>query len=337
MRPRKRDRHLPACVFLRSGSYYYVKSGKWRRLGSDLQSALEEYGRIVTLSDDSMPDMIDKAMPAIVRGVKESTEKQYRYAAGLLADGFAEFAPAQVRPSDIIKMLDAFSDTPATAQRLLVVLRKAFQWALERDMVPANPCVGVKRPIVAKRDRLIGRGEYDAIYAEASPRLRCIIDVCRLTGQRAGDVLAITRSQLEANGIRFVQQKTGTELIVAWSPELRAAIERAKALSGDLVPMLLFHGRGGRPIAHTNFWREFKAAAARAGVDDVRPHDLRALAATEAHAQGLDATALLGHKSARTTEVYLRDKTPKTAQPPTFKAPSIGKKAVPIGKKAAKR
>lgn len=50
----------------------------------------------------------------------------------------------------------------------------------------------------------------------------------------------------------------------------------------------------------------------------MRPHDLRALAATEAQARGLDPGALLGHESARTTEVYLRDRTRKVAISPSY-------------------
>jgi integrase len=318
VKPRKADRHLPACVYHRHGAYYYVKAGEWRRLGADLQTALAEYARIIAMPDESMAKLIDRAMPTIIENKAPATVTQYLYAARLLSEGFAEFAPHDVRTSDVVKMLDAYRDSPATAQRLLGVLKAVFAWACERDIVPVNPCVAARRPPPLRRDRLIARGEYDAIYAQASPRLQTIMDLCRLTGQRIGDVLSIQRAQLEDGGIRFRQQKTGTELVVAWTPELRAVVERAKSLAGPVAGLTLYATRGGKALNHANTWREFKLAAARAGVENVRPHDLRALAATEAHAQGLDATALLGHKSARTTEIYLRDKTPKTVTPPTY-------------------
>lgn len=337
MRPRKRDRHLPACVYHRHGAYYYVKAGKWRLLARDLHGALAEYARIADISGNSMPELIERAMPSILASVKEATAVQYRYAARLLSEGFAEFRPGDVKSSDVVKMLDEFRDSPATAQRLLVVLKAVFRWALERDEVSRNPCIGVQRPPPLKRDRLITRAEYDAIRAKAPPRLQCIMDLCRLTGQRIGDVLGITRAQLEQTGIRFVQQKTGTELVVAWTPELRAVVDRAKSLTGNLAPMTLFYSRGGGAPAYERVWRGFQSAARQAGIEDVRPHDLRALAATEAHAQGLDATALLGHKSARTTEVYLRDKTPKTVTPPTFKGPSIGQTPGVLDRKSRRR
>lgn len=321
MRPRKRDRHLPACVYHRHGAYYYVTGGKWRRLGATLPIALAEYARIIRVPGDSMASLIERALPSITRDVAPSTAKQYRYAARVLAGTFPEFRPGDVRPSDIVRMLDDWQDSPATGQRLLVVLKAVFAWALMRDEVTSNPASDVKRPPPLKRDRLITAGEYAAIREKATPRLQAIMDICRLTGQRIGDVLSLRRAQLEDGGIRFVQQKTGQELVVAWTPELRAAVGRAKAITGNLAPLTLFYSRGGHPPDYQQVWRAFKLAASRAGVEDVRPHDLRALAATEAHRQGLDASALLGHKSTRTTEVYLRDRTPKTATPPTFDAP----------------
>ena len=327
MRPRKTDRHLPACVYCRRGAYYYVHGGKWRPIGRDLPTALAEYARIVALPGDGMPKLIDQALPAITRDVAESTAKQYRYSARLLSKGFAEFRPHDVRTSDVVKMLDRYAGSPATAQRLLVVLNLVFRWACERDIVAVNPCTAATRPPPLRRDRLITRGEYDAIYAKAPPRLQCIMDLCRITGQRIGDVLSIRRAQLEDAGIRFVQQKTGHELVVAWSPELRSVVARAKALTGNLRPLTLFYGRGGKPPQYEQVWRAFKLSASRAGVDDVRPHDLRALAATEAAAQGLDASALLGHKSTRTTEIYLRDKTPKLVTPPAFAPKKARRKA----------
>jgi integrase len=82
---------------------------------------------------------------------------------------------------------------------------------------------------------------------------------------------------------------------------------------------MLFTSRDGEPLAHQNVWREWKAAAARAGVRDVTLHDLRALAATEAGRQGLDPQALLGHTDARTTRIYLRSREVPVVTPPTMK------------------
>lgn len=324
MRPRKHDRHLPACVYQRGGSYYYVKRGKWRLIGRDLASALHEYARIVAQPTEGMPAIIEAALPAITSGKSESTQTQYRSAARKLQETLAEFRPGQVRHGDVVQLLDAYAHTPAVANRLLVVLRLVFRWALDRGLVAADPCVSVKRLRQPTRDRLLTPGEYEAIRSQATPRLQVIMDLCYLTGQRIGDVLAIKRADLAEAGIHFTQQKTGKRLVVAWTPELRDAVTRAKALTGNLSPMTLFYTRGGGTPNHQNVWRAFKSAAKKAGVRNVTLHDLRAMAGTDADAQGLDATALLGHTDRRTTQIYLRDKSPKVVSGPATRPRKAG-------------
>lgn len=40
MRPRKTDLELPKCVYFRSGTYYYVKDGKWNSIGKEINDAV---------------------------------------------------------------------------------------------------------------------------------------------------------------------------------------------------------------------------------------------------------------------------------------------------------
>jgi len=275
MRPRKADRHLPSCVFEKHGAFYYIKKGKWTRLGGDLHTALVEYARIVALPENGMGALIDKALPSITAKVSESTRKQYLFSARRLQSIFAEFRADQVKHGDIVRMLDAFVGQPAVGNRLLTVLRLTFQWAMDREIVEQNPCVSVKRLTQGKRDRLITLDEFAAIYKHCAPWLQCVLDLCYLTGQRIGDVLTIERANLREDGIYFRQQKTGKQLIIGWTPELRDAVERAKQTTGVVKNMTyLVAGRGGMLRAHSNVWKSFKTAAKKAGVEDVTLHDL---------------------------------------------------------------
>lgn len=298
-----------------------MKGGQWRRLGADLQGALYEYARIVSIPTEGMPALIDKALPHILAGRAPATDVQYRYSARLLAEVFAEYRPEQVRHGDIVQMMDAYSHKVGTANRMLTVLKLVFQWAMDRELVQQNPCLSVKRLKQTPRERLIKGKEYQAIYANAAPWLQIVMDLCYLTGQRIGDVLKIERQHLLEEGIFIQQQKTGKRLVVGWTPDLRAVIERAKALPGAVAAMrYVIAGRAGRMRLHSNVWRAFKTAAEKAGVVDVTLHDLRAMAGTETDRQGNDPSALLGHTDRRTTQIYLRDKTAKVVTGPSKKA-----------------
>lgn len=321
MRPRKTDRHLPACVYEKHGAFYYVKKGKWTRLGGDLNTALHEYARIAALPTDGLAALIDKALPHITENVASSTKKQYIDMARKLQSIFAEFRADQVRHGDIVQMQDAFKHSPAVGNRLLTVLKLTYQWAMDRELVESNPCVSVKRLKQNTRDRLISAKEYTAIYEHCNPWLQIIMDMLYLTGQRIGDVLKIERRHLLDDGIYFEQQKTGKQLIVGWTPDLRAVVERAKAAPcGVAAIQYLLAGRGGKIRAHANVWTAFKTAAKKGGVSNATLHDLRAMSGTDADNQGIDPMKLLGHTDRRTTDIYLRDRTPKVVSGPQKKA-----------------
>lgn len=307
-------------MYEKHGAFYLVKQGKWTRLGGDLHTALMEYARTVAKPADGVPDLIDKALPALVADVAPSTATQYAYSARLLKELFAEFRPGQVRHGDVVQMMDGFKDRVAIANRMLTVLRLVYRWALDRQIVETDPTVSVKRHKQTARDRLITPREFAAIHAECAPWLQCVLDLCYLTGQRIGDVLTIERAHLGADGIYFKQQKTGKRLVVAWTPELREAVKRAEDQTGQVINMTyLIAGRGGRLRAHSNVWKSFKLAASKAGVENVTLHDLRAMSGTDVDRQGGNATELLGHTDRRTTAIYLRDKSPKLVSGPRKK------------------
>jgi integrase len=323
MRKRTKDRHLPPCVYWKHGAYWLVRKGKWTRLGAELPAAMAAYAVAIQPQQDNMPALITKALPAVLKGLAPSTVAQYTRCATLLSTALIEFRPEQVTHGIIVKLLDGFADRQAIANRMLTVLRMVFRWALDRELVASDPTISVKRFTQTARDRLIEPAEYQAIYGQAAPWLQVVMDLCYLTGQRIGDVLTIERAHLRDEGIYFRQQKTDKQLVVAWSPQLRAVIARARTLDdGARSTVYVLSTRRGSPRLHANVWRAFKAAAKRAGVADVTLHDLRALAGTDAKRQGLDPTALLGHTSARTTASYLRDRSPAVVSGPRKKRPA---------------
>ena len=118
----------------------------------------------------------------------------------------------------------------------------------------------------------------------------------------------------------FEQRKTGARLTVRWSPELRAVVERAKGLHGNVRALTLLHARRGKAVDYRTTRDQWERACEAAGVTDAHLHDLRAYALTRAKQQGLDATALAGHTSAAMTRRYLRDR-----EIPLVDGPSIGR------------
>ncbi len=319
MRPRKKDRHLPACMYQKHGAYYLVRNGKWERLGTDLQDVLLVYAkRIAAGKQGGMPGLIDRALAHHRKTISENTAKQYDIAAERLKTIFAEFEPHQVLPKHVAAVKMQLASTPNMCNRILSFLRIVFGYALEWQEVDSNPCTGISRHAEARRDRYITDREFGALLNAASPYIRSILEMCYLTGQRIGDVIAIRLADITEEGVAFTQEKTGAKLIVAMTPDLKAVIDNAKALPRKVRTLTLFCSRTGKPVSYATVKMAFRVLREKTGIADVTIHDIRAKSLTDADREGKNAQTLGGHTDARMTARYLRGRLPKIAQAPTM-------------------
>jgi integrase len=327
-RPRKSKGPFPPCFYPKHGAFYLVRKNQWTRLGSDLSLALAEYGRLMQgPKQGGMQKLIDEVLVAAKPKLAKSTAAQYTYAATILKRKLAQFEPQEVRAKHVAAIKQSLADTPNMANRVVSVLRLVFNHAVEQQLVDTNPCTGVARLPEAKRQRLLTEEEWCAIHAAAGPRLRIIMQLQYLTGQRINDVLSIRRDQLTDDGIEFQQQKTRAKLLVRWSPDLRATVAEAKALSADNPALTLLRGRFGGAPDYRSVLLQWNEACAAAGVKDARLNDGRAMSATTAKRQGKNAQALLGHASATMTARYLRDRDTPHVEGPNFRqALDVGQK-----------
>lgn len=317
-RPRKHDRHLPPYVYRRRGVYYLESCKPAIRLGADLATALAEYSRLGGEPAQGIAALVKKAFPVITASVSPATKKSYRHACNKIAYMLADTPVEEIRQRHIEDLKMKLVKTPNMANRCLTVAKMVFQYAVGQQMIDQNPALGIEGYKEKKRERLISPTEYRAIYAAAKPRLRVLMDLRYLTGQRGEDLLAKKPEDVTAEGIYFKQSKTGARLLVRWSPELKEAVERARTLFGNVRSLTLLQGRPGRRYAYRTAFRDWQEACKDAGVEDANLQDIRAMSGTAAEAQGLDPTALLGHKNAAMTQRYLRDKQVPVVAGPSF-------------------
>jgi integrase len=320
-RPRKKDRDLPQCMYRKHGAFWYVKGGKWTRLGTVYRTAMEAYTSLVEAPAGGMAKLIDDGLEYIRPGLSKATYRQYTGAAKKLKKAFLEFAPEQVKQRHVTKFKVSYRRIPNMTNRCLSLLRQVFDYALEIEYpgIDANPAIGVKRLPEKKRDRLIGWAEYEAIYAAAGPRLQVITDLCILTGQRITAVLRIKRADLIEAGIRFPHHKTETKRIVKWTLELHEVVDRAKRMGGNVAALTLLCNRRGKAPDYRTVKHQWDVACTQAKVENANIHDLRAMAATKAKAQGKNPTELLAHSSEQQTRRYLRGREEPEVDGPSFR------------------
>jgi len=115
-----------------------------------------------------------------------------------------------ITKADVHDMLDEIVDrgSPIAANRLLATFRRCCSWAVERGLIEASPCDGVKPPAVGKsRDRVLSDPELkrvwracDALGYPFGPMVQMLI----VTAQRRDEVAGLTWAELDLDGRTWV-------------------------------------------------------------------------------------------------------------------------------------
>jgi integrase len=298
------------------GAYYLVRNNTWLHLGRNLHDALIEYARLTAGPEEgALGELVSKTLADMKPIVAESTFKMYMACSRRVLEAFAEFTPKQIKPYHVARFLDDYKVTPSGANTLRSFLQSMFKRAVRWGIVETNPVRDIEQFKTPKRDRYITADEYKRIHDNATPTLACVMDIAYITGQRIGDCLHIRYSDISDAGIFVRQEKTKARVLIAMTPDLSNVIARARALHQSIKGMTLFHRRDGSPIRYITLYHQWTKACQAAQVEDAHFHDIRAAAATDAKAQGLDSKTLLGHTTESSHNRYLRDKEIKVATP----------------------
>ncbi len=325
-RLRRKDTHLPPKLHLRAGSYYYTPfvDGKvvWKNLGSDLSAALREWAEREGAEPEDKKGSTGTVAKAIEKYVREvlpsralRTQQDYRRYAANLKPVFGSMRLSAVKAKHIAKYLYKSGNTQANREMsfLSSVFDSALRWSWVSEY---NPCRQVRRNPEKKRSRLVTDKELQMLFEKAPPHIAAMVELVLLTALRKTDVLKIKLEDLRKEGLYVKVSKTGRVRTYKWSPGLRAAIKRAKALPRRVGAVNLFTNKAGEQYTISGFDSVWQAFKRRAGLDFTF-HDLRARALTDAKKKGgRDYAQLLAdHASGDTTEIYLRGREVQTVEP----------------------
>lgn len=198
------------------------------------------------------------------------------------------------------------------AARTVGLLGAIFGFAVDRGLVTSNPVRGVKRFPDVKRERFLSATELgrlgDALAEELAGggdwRHVAIIRLLALTGARKSEIVNLRKAEIDspASLARLPDSKTGAKVLRLGA----AAMEVIAGLPETEGPYLFSDPQdSSAPVANLDWaWVRIRK---RAGLEDVRIHDLRHSFASAAVAtgQGLPMIGkLLGHSRVETTARY---------------------------------
>lgn len=220
---------------------------------------------------------------------------------------------------DIIDLLERIADTGrvVTSNRVRAYLNKFLNWAVERDIIPANPAFGVKS--VARetsRDRVLSDDEVrwffaacDALGAPWGPFGKMLL----LTGQRLNEVAQITLDEIHGSvwHLPSGRTKNGRAHGVPLSGSALEVLNSLDRVAGpDGKVRFFFTTNGATPVSGFHKARGLIAAGMEKAAEKERGepvtiphwtfHDLRRTAATGMARLGIPVRvteAVLNHVS----------------------------------------
>lgn len=198
-----------------------------------------------------------------------------------------------------------------TANRVKALLSSVFGWAISAGLCETNPVIGIKSNKETQRDRFLQSNElplfFQALADEPNHTIRDYLLVSLLTGARRSNVLAMQWQDInfERAEWRIQETKNGTPQTVALSPEAVEILQNRKP-SNDGVFVFPGFGKAGHLMEPKKGW---KRILERAGIEDLRIHDLRRTLGSWQAKLGASLPIIgksLNHKSHASTLIYAR-------------------------------
>lgn len=306
-----------------------VKRVKWDRLGSvcDFASCLEEYYQRERGDLPTVRTFYDLAREFrkhgfIKRGGKpiaEKTRDNYERALRNLEEVFGPASLDEITPPAVATYVDTRSARGA-ANTEHAVLSKMFRLAIRRGWADSNPAEGVGYHHIERRRRYITDDEFVTLYAaietyqSPKPGQRDIawifLTLAYATGLRVQDVLDVRVSDFRDGFLWIEESKAGVrkKYPLEHGGKLTLVGEclaRAQQLPGRVRSMFLVPKRGGGQYTYSGVRSLFRRLCDKAGLTDVRIHDIRRRAATDAVERGDRAQDFTAHKTESEANGYV--------------------------------
>jgi integrase len=216
--------------------------------------------------------LIDRFLEEWSRNNKRSYQRDVTSSKSLLRRFRGRYIDT-IRPHEIERYRDDRKKaiTPSSVNRELACLKTMFNKGIFWELTNDNPVTKVKMLRENRqRSRYLTRDEINRLLDVCKDHLRPIVVFALNTGMRLSEILGLTwdRVNLEEGIVELVETKSGDIRQVPLTPDARNAIYT----SGDIQKGHVFTYED-KPILRVS--RSFTTACKKAGIEDLRFHDLR--------------------------------------------------------------
>lgn len=233
-------------------------------------------------------------------GKAEATKREYRR---ILTKVEGEFGDMPIEALDDPRVRQellawrarvAEESGPREGDNRLSIVSSMLTWARENGHILHNHVIGFKRLYRSNRaDAIWQPAHVEAFCAVAPVELQRVLVLALHTGQRQGDILALSWTNYDGRYISIRQNKTGARVEIPCTATLKTMLDGLPKTANVILTT-----KTGRPWTAYHFRHAWKAAAAKAGIEGLHFHDLRGTAVTRLAEAGCtlpEIAAITGH------------------------------------------
>lgn len=239
----------------------------------------------------------------------ETTRTDHLYAFGIIKKKWprlpAKLTQRKGMKADIRKWHRSYAANPRKADKLLFSLSKVFSYAIADELIEKNPCAGIDRLYKGSRRESVWTPALIADFrARAAKHLLLPFEIAIHTGQRQGDILALSWKDYDGLHLKFRQSKTNKRVKVRVHAKLKIMLD---ALDKDTLRICLNSRK--RPWTKDGFKTSWGKECARLAIDGLTYHDLRGTFITMRRREGSTVEQIAnvsGHSTAAAKTVLER-------------------------------
>lgn len=224
---------------------------------------------------------------------------------------------AGITRRELVGVVDsiAAAGAPQAAVNILRRLKMLFNWAVDRDLVPANPCERIRPPAkTVERDRVLTDAEIATVW-QASLQLPTpygeMYRMFLLTGQRRSEVATMCWSEVTGDVWTIPREKVKkdrphTVPLTSVARDVLAGLSRLPRVVEDNG--FVFTTTGGKS-ASSNFAKIKRELDAQSGVTGWTIHDIRRTVRSKLAELGVArevARKVLNHEDGKVDRIYNR-------------------------------
>lgn len=225
---------------------------------------------------------------------------------------------SKITRRNVIDLLDDIvaRGAPIQANRTLAVIRRMFNFAIDRDVISSSPCQRIKPPSSeSSKDRYLTLDEVKTFWnkldtAPLTRQTRHALKLSLLTLQRSSEVISINKSELDLRAGTWIipaeKTKNKNAHLVTLSPIAMDILDQLLPTASE--EGFLFPGEGtGEHLTNSTLSRAVARNLDHFGLSKFTPHDLRRTGSTQLAAfkvPRFDRDRILNHTDQTVGAVY---------------------------------